>query len=67
MNPDSKINLEQQLQRIQIAAELLERASITKTKKAAKSLGDETLILLGGLVVKINQLEKEIGELKAAN
>jgi hypothetical protein len=61
------MDLKQQLQRIQIAAELLERASITKTKKAAKSLGDETLILLSGIAVEIDRLNREISELKAAN
>ena len=61
------MNFKTQLQRIQIAAELLERASIVKTKKAAKSLGDETLILLGGMAVEIDRLNKEIGELKAVN
>jgi hypothetical protein len=59
-------NLEKQMQRVQIAGELLENASLTKTKKAAKNLGDETLKLLSGVVGEINKLTIEVNKLRAA-
>ncbi len=60
------VNLENQMQRVQIASELLEKAPIHKTKKAAKILGDETLLLLSGVIGEIEQLKVEIIKLKAA-
>jgi len=59
------MSLENKLQRVEISGELLKNASITKTKKAAQKLGDETLLLLGALVVEFNECKKELGTVKA--
>ncbi len=58
------MSLEDKLQRVEIAGEILASASITKTKRAAKALGDETLSLFGALVCEINEHKKELTMLK---
>ena len=56
--------LSEKLQRVEIAGEILKNASITKTKKAAQKLGDETLSLLSAVVSEVNECKKEITLLK---
>ncbi|PCH95667.1 MAG: hypothetical protein COB83_08090 [Gammaproteobacteria bacterium] len=58
------MSLDNKLQRVEIAGELLANANITKTKKAVKVLGDETLSLLCCLVRESNESKKELEILK---
>ena len=59
--------LRNQLARVEIAGELLKKAPMHKTKKAAQLLGDETMGLLGQLVEIVNQQAAEIKQLKESN
>ena len=56
--------LKNQLARVEIAGELLEKAPVHKTKKAAALVGKETLKLLKLSVDVISQQNKEIEQLK---
>jgi len=56
--------LNSQLNRVQIAGQLLAKAPMIKTKQAAQSVGDETLKLFEQLVEIVNQQTEEINELK---
>jgi len=58
------MSLENKLQRVEIAGELLASASLTKTKRAAKNLGDETLSLLSSFVDEFNEYKSELDFLK---
>lgn len=56
--------LENQLSRVKTAGDLLKKVPMLKTKQAAQMLGDETLILLGLFVEKLNEQADEITLLK---
>lgn len=61
--PEQKITLSQQLNRVEIAGELLEKAPMHKTKKAAMSLGNETKALLAMLVGVVEQHSLELKQI----
>lgn len=56
--------LNNQLARVSIAGQLLEKAPMMKTKQAAQSVGNETLKLLEQLVATVNQQAEDIKQLK---
>jgi len=56
--------IENQLSRVKTAGDLLKKVPMLKTKQAAQMLGDETLILLGLFVEKLNEQADEIKLLK---
>lgn len=57
-------DLDKQLLRVDIAGEQLQKAGMTKTKKAAEILGVETKILLSSMVGEIKQLKAELKQIR---
>ena len=61
---EQQLTLSQQLTRVEIAGELLEKAPMHKTKKAAQFLGKETMVLLGQVVEVVNQQSIDITKIQ---
>ena len=56
--------LEQQLSRVEIAGDLLQQASMLKTKQAAEMVGQETIKLFKELISTVNDQQHEIKQLQ---